>query len=228
MPQPGVCRTPPPSGTMLAIQPRQTPRVGKQASSITFSFHDPTGEGLELMKRSQVGMFGKLITIRSWEARPLLSQCTRCLCLGHTVDRCRHHKDLVVCSKCGGAHEDALHHFNCPRSDKHKGRGCDCPPSCFLCIAQGNYKAAQVHTSTSVTCPIQKHFRSPTDTNTPADRACSTTIPPTPAADALMSVLTSTDIQQLSAEGLSADAITRLLVPQEVVDMASTSTPINL
>ena len=48
----------------------------KQASSITFSFHNPTGEGLELMKRSRVGMFGKLVTIRSWEARPLLSQCT--------------------------------------------------------------------------------------------------------------------------------------------------------
>ena len=40
----------------------------KQASSITFSFHNPTGEGLELMRRSRVGMFGKLVTIRSWEA----------------------------------------------------------------------------------------------------------------------------------------------------------------
>ena len=36
---------------------------GKLASSITFAFHDPTGEGLELMKCSHVGMFGKLITI---------------------------------------------------------------------------------------------------------------------------------------------------------------------
>ena len=61
----------------------------KEASSITFSFHDPTGEGLELMRRSRVGMFGKLVSIRSWEARPLLSQCTRCLRLGHTVERCR-------------------------------------------------------------------------------------------------------------------------------------------
>ena len=51
----------------------------KQASSITFTFHDPTEEGLKLMKRSRVGMFGKLVTIRSWEACPLLSQCTRCL-----------------------------------------------------------------------------------------------------------------------------------------------------
>ena len=48
----------------------------KQALSITFAFHDPTGEGLELMKRSQVGMFGKLVTIQSWETCPLLLQCT--------------------------------------------------------------------------------------------------------------------------------------------------------
>ena len=61
----------------------------KTASSITFAFHDPTGEGLELMKRSHVGMFGKLVTIRSWETHPLLSQCTRCLQLGHTIERCR-------------------------------------------------------------------------------------------------------------------------------------------
>ena len=89
----------------------------KQASSVTFAFHDPTGEGLELMKRSRIGMFGKLVTIHSWETHPLLSQCTRCLCLGHTVERCQRHKDLVVCSKCGGAHQDSLHHFNCPHND---------------------------------------------------------------------------------------------------------------
>ena len=63
--------------------------LDKSASSITFAFHDPTGEGLELMKRSRIGMFGKLVTICSWETRPLLSQCTRCLRLGHTVERCR-------------------------------------------------------------------------------------------------------------------------------------------
>jgi hypothetical protein len=204
----------------------------KQASSITFSFHDPTGEGLELMKRSCVGMFGKLVTIRSWEARPLLSQCTRCLCLGHTVDRCRHHKDLVVCSKCSGAHEDTLHHFNCPQSDRHKGRGCDCPHSCFLCIAQGNYKAAQGHTSTSIECPIRKHFHSPIadpeGNIPPTNRGRSVTIPPTLATTQPMSVLTSTDIQQLSVDGVSADAITRLLVLQEVADMASSTTPMPL
>jgi hypothetical protein len=130
----------------------------KQASSITFAFHDPTSEGLELMKCSRIGMFGKLVTIRSWEARPLLSQCTHCLCLGHTVECCCQHKDLIICSKCRGAHQDSLHHFNCPCSNRHKGRGCDCPPSCFLCIAQGNHKVAEGHKSTSVTCPIWKHF----------------------------------------------------------------------
>jgi hypothetical protein len=68
------------------FNPKKLLASDKQASSITFSFHDPTGKGLELMKRSCVGMFGKLVMIRSWEARPLLSQCTRCLRLRHTVD----------------------------------------------------------------------------------------------------------------------------------------------
>ena len=206
----------------------------KQVSSITFSFHDPSREGLELMKRSRVGMFGKLVTIHSWEAHPLLSQCSCCLCLGHTVDRCQRHKDLVVCSKCGGAHQDALHHFNCPRSDRHKGRGCDCPPSCFLCIAQGNHKVAQGHTLTSIECPIRKHFRLPMadpvgniPTGAPSHE-CSTTIPPTPGADTPMTLLTGDDIRQLSAEGMSTEAITRLLVPQEVAELATTSTPMTL
>ena len=58
------------------FNPEELLNSDKQSSSITFSFHDPTSEGLELMRRSRVGMFGKLVTIRSWEARPLLSQCT--------------------------------------------------------------------------------------------------------------------------------------------------------
>ena len=225
-----LCRNPvfvgrlPLAAPRWLFNPEKLLTSNKQSSSITFSFHDPMGEGLELMRRSRVGMFGKLVTIHSWEARPLLSQCTWCLRLGHTVDRCRRHKDLVVCSKCGGAHEDALHHFNCPRSDRHKGRGCDCPPTCFLCIVQGNHKAAQGHTSTSATCPIWKHFRAPVDDTTPAQtRGRSTTIPPTPAADAPMHLLTSTDIRKLSAKGVSTEAITRLLVPPEVANLASTS-----
>ena len=225
-----LCRNPVFVGRLPLAAPRwlfnpdKLLESGKEASSITFSFHDPTGEGLELMRRSRVGMFGKLVSIRGWEARPLLSQCTRCLRLGHTVERCRRHKDLVVCSKCGGAHQDALHHFNCPHANKHKGRGCDCPPSCFLCIAQGNPKAAQGHTSTSVSCPIRKHFRSPPPTTDLPDRQRSITIPPTPAASGPMRVLTSDTIKQLSSEGMAVDDITRLLVPPEVANLAPPST----
>ena len=43
-----------------------------------------------------------------------------------------------------------------------------------------------------------------------------------------MTVLSNTDIRQLSAEGMSMEAITHLLVPQEVADMATTSTPMVL
>jgi hypothetical protein len=177
------------------------------------------------MKRSRVGMFGKLVTIWSWETCPLLSQCTHCLRLGHTVECCRRHKDLVVCSKCGRAHQDSLHHFNCPHSDHHKGRGCDCPPSCFLCILQGNHKAAQGHTSTSVSCPICKHFCLPLDDSS---HERSMTIPPTPGADGPMTVLSSSNIRQLSANGMSTEAITRLLVPQEIANMVTMSTPMVL
>ena len=130
----------------------------------------------------------------------------------------------MVCSKCGGAHQDALHHFNCPHANKHKGRGCDCPPSCFLCIAQGNPKAAQGHTSTSASCPIRKHVRTPTPVAEPMARQRSSTIPPTPATGAPMTVLTSDQIKQFSADGMAVDDITRLLVPPEVAALASTST----
>jgi hypothetical protein len=43
-----------------------------------------------------------------------------------------------------------------------------------------------------------------------------------------MTVLSGSDIRQLSAEGMSTDAITRLLVPQEIAKMASMSTPMIL
>lgn len=182
------------------------------------------------MKCSHIGMFGKLVTIRSWEACPLLSQCSRCLHLGHTIDCCHFHKDLVVCSKCGGAHQDSLHYFNCPHNDKHKGQGCDCPPTCFLCIAQGNQKAAEGHTLTLVTCPIQKHFRLPTsdpEGNIPAPSTCqcSTTILPTPSVDAPMTVLTREDIRCLSSKGMSTEAITCLLVPMDVTNMVTDPAP---
>jgi hypothetical protein len=43
-----------------------------------------------------------------------------------------------------------------------------------------------------------------------------------------MTLLTGEDIRQLSAEGMSTDAITRLLVPQSIADLASTETPMTL
>ena len=75
---------------------------------------------------------------------------------------------------------------------------------------------------------MRKHFRLPSADvagSTPPDRAHSITIPLTLAGGTPMHVLTSMDIRQLSTEGLSTEAITHLLVPQEVAEMASTSTP---
>ena len=56
----------------------------------------------------------------------------------------------------------------------------------------------------------------------------STTILPTPGADTPMTLLTGDDIRQLSAKGMSTEAITHLLVPQEVAELATTSTPMTL
>ena len=58
----------------------------------------------------------------------------------------------------------------------------------------------------------------------PTARQRSSTIPPTPAMGAPMTVLTSDQIKQFSAEGMAVDDITRLLVPPEVAALATTST----
>jgi hypothetical protein len=42
-----------------------------------------------------------------------------------------------------------------------------------------------------------------------------------------MTLLSSNDIHQLSAEGMSPDAITHLLIPKEVADMAITPAPMS-
>ena len=64
-----LCRNPvfvsrlPLAAPRWLFNPNKLLASDKQASSIMFAFHDPTGEGLELMKRSRVGMFSKLVTI---------------------------------------------------------------------------------------------------------------------------------------------------------------------
>ena len=56
----------------------------------------------------------------------------------------------------------------------------------------------------------------------------STTIPPTPGADAPMTILSGEDICQLLVEGMSTEVINHLLIPQEVADLATISTPMAL
>ena len=63
---------------------------------------------------------------------------------------------------------------------------------------------------------------------TTMNRQHSTMIPPTPGADAPMTVLSGDDIRQLSAEGMSTDVITHLFVPHEIAKLATTLTPMAL
>jgi hypothetical protein len=141
-------------------------------------------------------------------------------------------QDLVVCSKCGGAHQDVLHHFNCSCSDKHKGRGCNCPPSCFLCITRGNHKAAEGHTSTLVTYPIQKHFclAAPDPEGIiliPTTYQCSMTILLTPGMNVPMNILIRDNIRNLSKNGMSTEAIIHLLIPTDIANMVTTHTTLS-
>jgi hypothetical protein len=50
------------------------------------------------------------------------------------------------------------------------------------------------------------------------------TIPPTPGADTPMTLLMGNNICQSSAEGMSTEAITCLLIPQDIAELTIMST----
>lgn len=70
------------------------------------SFYDPDGDGLKMLTQTAttVAMFGWFVTVKAFENRPPFSQCSRCVRLGHTVERYMRPNSLIVCSLCGGAH----------------------------------------------------------------------------------------------------------------------------
>ena len=174
-------------------------------------------------------MFGQLVLIQSWESRPLLMQCSRCLRFGHMVECCCQQKDLVVCSLCGGAHPGAGHPSNCPFQDKHPGRKCDCTPSCFLCLSQGKEKDVAGHTATSVLCLLHKNFHPPlTDQEGNIQMAdvthkCSTMVLPTPGASGDFSLVTRDDIHCLAATRVSTTNIIKTLVPLKLATLTETN-----
>jgi hypothetical protein len=104
--------------------------LDRRTSSVIVAFYDPDRKIFDtIMKtRNAIAMFGSFVTIRAFENRPSFSQCSRCLRLRHSLDRCNRPSSLVVCPHCGGPHTAVQHPFRCPTSSSHRGRPCSCPP----------------------------------------------------------------------------------------------------
>jgi hypothetical protein len=62
----------------------------RRASSVIIAFYDPQGKTFDTITktRNAVAMFGSFVNVRAFENRPSFSQCSRCLRLGHSVERC--------------------------------------------------------------------------------------------------------------------------------------------
>ena len=86
----------------------------KTLSSVVWAFYDPDGTGYDLMRRSPPCLFGKFVKIIPFESRAVLVQCSRCLRLCHSVERCRRPRSTIICGLCGGPHTHASHPYHCP------------------------------------------------------------------------------------------------------------------
>ena len=103
---------------------------GSCHGSISFAFLDKDGSRLQRMIRNPPYMFGNRTSkVRKYVSRPLLSECTRCLRLGHTEQRCHSPPSVIVCPICGNGHKEEEHAAKCPNVAKHVGVACTCPPS---------------------------------------------------------------------------------------------------
>ena len=128
--------------------------------SISLAFLDPDGSRLKDILRNPPFLFGNRSTRpRKYEARPLISQCTRCWALGHDVSRCPRPKDTIVCPICAGAHAKDEHHKKCQAVSKHTEVYCTCPVVCINC--RRARKPAKGHSALSLSCPLRSKFRSP-------------------------------------------------------------------
>jgi hypothetical protein len=129
----------------------------RRVSSVIIAFYDPDRKVFDLITKSRtaVAMFGSFITARPFENRPSFSQCSCCLHLSHSVERCNRPSSLVVCPACGGPDKAHKHTFRCPTSKLHRGRQCSCPPRCFLCIERKHKLKGEGHTALSHSCPLR-------------------------------------------------------------------------
>jgi len=133
---------------------------GSCHGSISFAFLDEDGSRLQRMIRNPPYMFSNRTSkVRKYISHPLLSECMRCLRLGHTEKRCCSPPSAIVCPICGNGHKEEEHAAKCPNVAKHVGVACTCPPVCINCVC-ARKPTAKGHRAASASCPLQSAFRS--------------------------------------------------------------------
>jgi hypothetical protein len=215
----------------------------RRVSSVIIAFYDPDRKVFDLITKSRtaVAMFGSFVTARPFENRPSFSQCSRCLRLGHSVERCNRPSSIVVCPSCGGPHKSHEHAFRCPTSKTHRGRQCTCPPRCFLCIERKHPRKGEGHNALSHSCPLRALYRNGTTNPTPsstcpadsdgdvpipdAPSSSADTIPPTPGAEGPFTLVPETKCETLIAlhkQGASTDDMCHsILSSNELADLSA-------
>src|SRR6266850_2543908 len=66
---------------------------------------------LLMLSCSPLSVFGKFAKVQHFDSRSVLSQCSCCLHLGHSIVACHHNLSLIVCPACGGPHTTDHHIF---------------------------------------------------------------------------------------------------------------------
>ncbi|KAG9126385.1 hypothetical protein FRC07_003632 [Ceratobasidium sp. 392] len=135
------------------MRPDNLQQTGRFNSSVSLVFEDPDGSIVEALTRTRTYAFGSVIYGKVWIDKPVLRECTKCLALTHTADRCRktHHCDI-----CGLAHQTTMHRPNCKlckRAAIAPETPCAHPPVCINCKGP--------HRASTLSCPARSNYRVP-------------------------------------------------------------------
>ena len=134
---------------------------GQTHSSVVLAILDPDGSILPRITRNPVYMFGATCEAKLFNSLPLIRQCDTCHRLGHSTQRCRLPKGVVICALCGGRHASNLHGILCKTKSNHTNMDCNCPPSCINCRSAKLPSAG--HVARDLTCPLRKKYRRQTN-----------------------------------------------------------------
>ena len=132
----------------------------KTHASVTFAMIDEDGSITQRLIRYPPSLFGATATARKRVPLPLITQCARCHMLGHSVNRCKITRGVIICPLCGKDHRARDHHVKCAKAPHHGSITCNCPPSCINCARAG--KSPKGHTALDTSCPLRKAFKTPT------------------------------------------------------------------